>query len=39
MFNIKRTGFIGIRLIFYKHFYNLNKIRKLSCLIINKVYK
>ena len=38
MLNIRRAGFIGTRLMFYKRFYNLNKIYKLNYLIINKVY-
>ena len=37
--NIKRAGFIGAKSAFYKRFYNLNKIYKLSCLVINRVYK
>jgi hypothetical protein len=37
--NIRRVGFIGARSAFYKRFYNLNKIRGLSCLIINRVYR
>jgi hypothetical protein len=37
--NIKRASFISARLVFYRRFYNLNKIYRLSYLIINKVYK
>ena len=37
--SIRRTGSIGARLAFYKRFYNLNKICRLSYLVINRVYK
>jgi hypothetical protein len=39
MFNIKRVNFISARSVFYKRVYNLNKIYKLSYLVINRVYK
>jgi hypothetical protein len=39
MLNIKRAGFIGARSAFYKRFYNLDKIYRLSYLAISKVYK
>jgi hypothetical protein len=35
----KRAGFIGAKLVFYRRFYNLNKIYRLSYLTINKVYR
>jgi hypothetical protein len=37
--NIKRAGFIGTKSVFYRRFYNLNKIYKLNYLVINRVYK
>jgi len=37
--NIKRAGSIGARSMFYRRFYNLNKIRRSSYLIISRVYK
>jgi hypothetical protein len=36
---IKRASFIGISLVFYEYFYNLNKIRGLNYLVISRVYK
>ena len=35
----ERAGSIGARLVFYKRFYNLDKIRRLSYLAISRVYK
>ena len=35
---IGRAGSIGARLVFYRRFYNLDKIRGLSYLVINRVY-
>jgi hypothetical protein len=37
--NIRRASSIGARSAFYKRFYNLNKIRRLSYLAINRVYR
>jgi hypothetical protein len=37
--NIRRAGFIGARSAFYRRFYNLNKICKLSYLAISRVYR
>jgi ABC-type phosphate/phosphonate transport system permease subunit len=37
--NIRRAGSIGARLAFYRRFYNLDKIRKLSYLTVNRVYR
>ena len=37
--NIKRANFISAKSTFYKRFYNLNKIYRLSYLVINRVYK
>jgi hypothetical protein len=39
MLSIRRAGFISARSAFYRRFYNLNKIRGLNCLAINRVYK
>ena len=39
MLNIRRAGFIGARSVFYGRFYNLDKIRRLSYLVVNKVYR
>ena len=36
---IRRAGSIGARSTFCGYFYNLDKIRKLSYLTINRVYR
>jgi hypothetical protein len=36
---IERAGFIGARSAFYKRFYNLDKIYRLSYLTVSKVYR
>jgi hypothetical protein len=37
--NIERASFIRVRSVFYKRFYNLDKIRRLSYLAISRVYR
>jgi hypothetical protein len=39
MSGIRRASSISANLVFYERFYNLNKIRGLNCLTINRVYK
>ena len=37
--NIRRSGFISVKSMFYKRFYNLDKIYRLNYLIISRVYR
>ena len=37
--SIEKAGSISTRSAFYKRFYNLDKIRRLSYLVVNKVYR
>jgi hypothetical protein len=36
---IERASSTSANLVFYRRFYNLDKIRGLSCLVVNRVYR